>query len=118
MSDPAGVIDVARTRLRPSPRRGRNDCCVIPRQCPKEASGNHHCEVVRGGLEPPTHGFSVPCNSPIRVEKHRVSENGTADRGHNRGHFSELDELVALYQGASQTQRATILMVVRTLANS
>ncbi len=75
-------------------------------------------KVVRGGLEPPTHGFSVPCNSPLRVEKHRVSENGTADRGHNRGHFSELDELVALYQGASQTQRATILMVVRTLANS
>ncbi|MEI7461148.1 MAG: hypothetical protein WCK15_17205, partial [Pirellula sp.] len=59
-----------------------------------------------------------PRISPFCVEKRSVCENCPSDQGHNRGHFSELEELVALFQGASQTQRSTMLMVVRTLANS
>ncbi len=37
---------------------------------------------------PPTHGFSVPCNSPVHVE------NGTLDRGHSELHGAMIDRLM------------------------
>ena len=61
-------------------------------------------------------GFSVQCNSPIRVEKHGVSENGTDDRGHNRGDFSsELVELVVLFQKATLDEKRLVLELVRRI---
>ena len=70
-----------------------------------------------GGLEPPTHGLTVPRISPFCVEKHSVCEKCSADRGHNRGHFSEkVRELLTLFLTVPPNQQDLILSLARNLA--
>jgi len=69
-----------------------------------------------GGLEPPTHGLTVPCYSPFCVEKHSVCEKEDSNQGHNRGHFSsELVELFELFQKATLDEKRLVLELVRRI---
>ena len=70
-----------------------------------------------GGLEPPTHGLTVPRISPFCVEKHSICENGCPFQGHNRGHFSEkVRELMKLFLTVPPNQQDLILSLARNLA--